>query len=437
MRIGMLTWGSHGDIRPFLALAQGLQAAGHQVSLAICSADGADYRCIASTPGLRIDVLNSPVLTAQEVQQIGATVYTTVNPLTQMKTVMRLLYDPVEELMFATSRRLAADSDLLIGHYFVHVLQTAADEAGVPYASVLLSHAGIPTVHDNPSGLPDFGATGNRLFWWLTRTLLNRVLLHYPNRYRQRLGLAPLRDVLTEAWIAPALTLLAVSPSICKSQPDWPAAVRLCGFLDTPGFQPDGVLPPDLQAFLDAGAAPVYMSFGSWMPKDIERQRATLALLAEAAALAGCRAIIQGPSWEQCGVVSSDQVLYVAAAPHRAVFPHCSAVVHHGGAGTNQATCAAGKPSVVVAHLSEQEHWGRELRRAGIAGKTLRRRSLTAPSLARQLKTVLAQPEMQAKARAIGAAMARENAVATAVQLIEQTFGVVARAVSPPTKETA
>jgi Glycosyltransferase family 28 N-terminal domain len=35
MKIGMLTWGTHGDIRPFLALADGLQAAGHEVHLVI------------------------------------------------------------------------------------------------------------------------------------------------------------------------------------------------------------------------------------------------------------------------------------------------------------------------------------------------------------------------------------------------------------------
>ena len=37
MKIGLLTWGSHGDIRPFLALADGLQADGHEVHLIVSS----------------------------------------------------------------------------------------------------------------------------------------------------------------------------------------------------------------------------------------------------------------------------------------------------------------------------------------------------------------------------------------------------------------
>jgi len=60
------------------------------------------------------------------------------------------------------------------------------------------------------------------------------------------------------------------------------------------------------------------------------------------------------------------------------------AVVHHGGAGTTQSATLAGKPSVIIAHIGEQEYWGTELRRRGIAGKTLWRRRVTAAALARR-----------------------------------------------------
>jgi sterol 3beta-glucosyltransferase/vancomycin aglycone glucosyltransferase len=35
MRIGIQTWGTEGDVRPFIALAGGLSAAGHDVTLAV------------------------------------------------------------------------------------------------------------------------------------------------------------------------------------------------------------------------------------------------------------------------------------------------------------------------------------------------------------------------------------------------------------------
>ena len=35
MKIGIQTWGSEGDVRPFVALAGGLSEAGHEVTLAV------------------------------------------------------------------------------------------------------------------------------------------------------------------------------------------------------------------------------------------------------------------------------------------------------------------------------------------------------------------------------------------------------------------
>jgi UDP:flavonoid glycosyltransferase YjiC (YdhE family) len=422
MKIGMQTWGSHGDIRPFLALAEGLQAAGNEVHLVITCVDSGAYEGIESANGVKISLVASPVLTPAQQEGIGRTAYAIRNPMTQMATILRLCFDPVEDAMFEAARRLCAESDVLIGHYFMHPLQTAAEAAGLPYVSVLLSHAAIPSDFDHPLTMPGAGRRVHRALWWLTRTLLNRTLKHYPDRLRRQVGLPPLKDVVTQVWLSQHLTLAAVSPTICRAQPDWPASVRICGFLDTPNLAIEGQVPPGLAAFLAAGDAPVYMTFGSWMPREVVGQTKALRLLTGAARLAGCRAIIQAPSAAACGFQSDDGILYVAAAPHHTVFPHCSAVVHHGGAGTTQSVMRAGKPSVVVANISEQEHWGRELRRLGIAGRPAKRRSVTAALLARRLRHVLAASAMAERAADVACAMKDEHGVDAAVALVMQAF---------------
>lgn len=423
MRIGMQTWGSHGDIRPFLALAEGLQSRGHAVHLLITCVDSAAYADVRSAAGVKITVLDSPVLNKEEAKRVAETAYSIRNPMTQMATILRMCLDPVEDRMFAAAQCLCLEADLLIGHYFMHPLQTAAEQAGRPYASVLLSHAAVPSAFSHPLGLGMLGRTGNRLLWRVTQAALNRSLLHYPNRLRRALGMPPVRDIVTQCWIAQPLTLLGVSPQICNPQPDWPAAVQACGFLDMPNLALEGSVPPQLAAFLAAGEAPVYMTLGSWMPKDIPGQAATLQLLSEAARLAGCRAIIQSDDAQACGFASSARLLYIRSAPHAAVFPHCAAVVHHGGAGTTQSATLAGVPSIVVAHISEQEHWGRELQRIGVGAAWARRRSMTAPLLARQIGKVQGTPAFRQRADAIAALMRQEDGVARAVALIEQRFG--------------
>jgi UDP:flavonoid glycosyltransferase YjiC (YdhE family) len=422
MKIGMQTWGSHGDIRPFLALAEGLQAAGNEVHLVITCVDSDTYEGMVSDSGVKITVVASPVLAPAQQEIVVRTAYGIRNPMTQMAAILRLCFAPVEDVMFEAARRLCAESDVLIGHYFMHPLQIAAEAAGRPYVSVLLSHAAIPSDFAHPLTGPGAGKRVHRMLWWLTRTLLNRTLKHYPDRLRRQLGMPPLRDVVTQVWLSDYLTLVAVSPAVCRAQPDWPASVKVCGFLDAPGLAMEGQVPAGLARFLAAGDAPVYMTFGSWMPSDLAGQAQALRLLTGAARLAGCRAIIQSPSAQACGFASDDDILYVAAAPHQAIFPHCRAVVHHGGAGTTQAVMRAGKPSIVVANISEQEHWGRELRRLGVAGRPALRRKITAAVLAGRIRDVLAAPSMAARGREIASAMQAEQGVETAVALVMRAF---------------
>jgi len=119
-----------------------------------------------------------------------------------------------------------------------------------------------------------------------------------------------------------------------------------------------------------------------------------------------------------------------AKAPHQAIFPRCRAVVHHGGAGTTQAATLAGKPSVVVANISEQDYWARELRRLGVAGGLARRRSVTAAGLARRIRQVLASPQMTVRAQALADGMRGENGVQEAVAAIMRRFGYKAAPVA-------
>lgn len=422
MRIGMLTWGSHGDIRPFLALADGLQAAGHDVHLVITCLDDTDPERYRSRQGARLTVLAPMALSPEEVQRVAQSIYDIRDPMKQLAALIEQVFLPAEQDMFKAAEALCAESELLVGHFVMYPLQIAAERAGLPYISVLLSHAVVPSAFSHPIGLPGSGKTINRLLWWLTRAFINRAILRHPNRLRHQAGLAPIRDVISQSWLSPLLSLIAVSPQICERQPDWPDSIQVTGFLDMPNIAIEGELSADLARFLESGPPPVFMTFGSWMPPDIPGQTHELELLTRAASMAGYRAIIQSPSPGACGFTSNDQVFYVSAAPHHQVFPQCFAVVHHGGAGTTQSATLAGKPSVIVANISEQEHWCLELHRLGIADKPLTRRKVTPAAIAAQLRHIQSSPSMTEKARAIAHAMRSEDGVAMAVLEINRLF---------------
>lgn len=424
MRIGIQTWGSHGDIRPLMALAGGLRAAGHEVRLLVTNVYRADYDAAAAALDIDLRYVASPVVSDDDdLERIGETIFLETNPLRQARAIISEVFVPVVDQMFEAAQALCGDSDLVIGHHFHYPLRIAAEIAARPYASVMLVHSIIPSRHYPPSGLPNLGGTGNRLSWRLARYLLNKYLKPFADDLRARNGLEPARDFLDDVWTSPRLNLIAVSKVFCRPQDDWPEMSRVCGNFDMPFMTGHDREPPaDLEQFLGQGAPPVYVSFGSATPWRGDPLKAHVRLLSEAAKAAQCRMIVQVPAGSETGLETSSRIKFATAVPHARVFPRCAAAVHHGGAGTSHAATSAGIPSVVVAHTDEQRFWGTELKRIGVGAAPLRRRSLSAAALAGRLSQVLRSPEMKALAQAAAATMRDEGGVGKAVALITETF---------------
>ncbi len=425
MRIGIQTWGSHGDIRPFMALAGGLRAAGHEVTLLVTSVFRADYDAVAAELEIDLRYVASPVISdLDEAEGIGEKVFREANPLRQARAITSEVFFPAADEMFDAAQALCQDSDLVVGHFFHYPLRIAAEIAARPYASVALVHSIISSRSYPPAGLPDLGRLGNRLSWRLARYLFNRYLKPFADDLRVRNGLAPARDLLDDVWTSPDLNLIAVSAVFCRRRDDWGENHQVCGHFGMPRMSGhDHELTPDLERFLDHGTPPVFATFGSATPWRGDALDRHIELLADAARAAQCRMIVQLPTMPDAARKTPSSIHFVTALPHARVFPRCAAVVHHGGAGTTHAATLAGVPSVVVAHTEEQRFWCNQLRRIGVAPAPLLWRSLTAPALARRLSQVLGSPSMKDRVQAAAAIMRAEDGVGTAVALIARTFG--------------
>ena len=224
---------------------------------------------------------------------------------------------------------------------------------------------------------------------------------------------------MTQTWASKTLNLVIVSPSICPTPKDWDTKHNVCGFLNPPEDQATDEPPKGLEEFIAAGDPPVYFTFGSMMLHDLNYIQEALDIWAETVRKVGRRAIFQLPYDDLSVFKTDDNVFKVQRSPYKTIFPKCSLIVHHGGAGTTQSSILSGRPSVVVAHMADQFFWGAELERLGVAGRTQTRKGLTPEKLAKSIKQVLANPDMSKRAKAIGVVMAKENGVDTAVRLIE------------------
>ncbi|WP_374662358.1 hypothetical protein [Inhella sp.] len=89
MRIDLQTWGSHGDIRPFVALAAGLQAAGHQVRLVVTCVDSRRYEALRAQAIFDLRVVASPVVAdAQTLQAVGERIVAERDGIRQTRQVI-------------------------------------------------------------------------------------------------------------------------------------------------------------------------------------------------------------------------------------------------------------------------------------------------------------------------------------------------------------
>ncbi|MBU0673414.1 MAG: hypothetical protein KJ950_02070 [Proteobacteria bacterium] len=423
MKIGIQTWGSDGDIRPFAALAGGLVAAGHQVTLVYTSFDNKDYSALAGTMGFQIRRAHDHFdLSEVVLAKLTRGVMKERIPLRQLQIIMDEFYVPAIDEMYRASQRLCSENDLVIGHWIIHTLIAAAEKAPTPYISVMLNHGGIPSRFLTPIGLPNVGQWFNPIWWRLVNLIVNWGLKPYFEPLRKKEGLPLPADIMGEGWESKLLNLIAVSPTLCPRPPDWGEHHQICGFFNMPEQAEPWEVPGALRDFLGAGPTPIYLTFGSLMPILEQELRETLALMVEAVKQAGCRAIIQSSLAGAGDFCSNERIYHLSKVPHQRIFPLCAVIVHHGGAGTTQTATRAGIPSIVVEHIVDQVLWGNELQRRGIAPKVLHRRSLTPRKLAEAIRVVLASSRMREQAVTIGAALDHEDGVEKAILLIEKAM---------------
>jgi UDP:flavonoid glycosyltransferase YjiC (YdhE family) len=417
----MMTWGSDGDIRPFCALAGGLAARGHLVTLAVASVDNKDYSSLAQAMNFRVIPACSKFdYSPQEADEMILRIVRTRNLPTQFKLLMDGAFEPKVEEMLTSAIELCQGSDLIIGHVALHPLFTAAEKMGAPIIAVSPFPAFYRTKYASPEGTPNLGPWLNPLLWKLVEIGGHWMMGPYINRVRKLCGLPLSLGVMRDFWESDRLNLICASPSLCVRYPDWKDSVQIPGFFDVPDSAEKWELPDDLASFLDNGEPPVYFTFGSFTAFGID---ANVRLMAGAAKLLGRRAIIQA-FWENASYVPDIPGVYlVRKVPHHRIFPRCSLVVHHGGAGTTQSSLFCGRPSVVVAHAFDQFFWARRLHELGVGGEPLQKRTITAEKLASVIQNALGKREMWDKARELGEAMKRENGVSRAVDMIERRMG--------------
>jgi sterol 3beta-glucosyltransferase len=395
--IVVLTAGSTGDVEPFAALAARLAGRGHRVTFAadagferLAPGHGvefapirADFQSLVPTPGGKRPSVRDDVF-----------------------PVMRGMLE--DSWTVAKARQ----PDAIVAHDKTLGAPHIAERLGIPHVRALTVPMLTPT-REFP--LPamvrhDIGGFLNRASYRLVG-LLSRPYAGLIRSWREeQLGIAARGKPP-----APARTLYCYSPSLVPTPRDWPPDAIATGYWLREG-DGDEPVDPGLEAFVAAGAPPVYVGFGSSVGSDPARLGRTLT---EALREVGARAVI-ATGWGGLREVPMDgDTMVVEGAPHRWLFPRVAAVVHHGGAGTTAAGLLAGRPTVVCPFQGDQHFWGAAVHRAGAGPEPIPARKLAAANLAAAVHAASEDPGIQARASDLSQRMGREDGAGRASEQIE------------------
>ncbi|MDG4770207.1 glycosyltransferase [Solwaraspora sp. WMMD792] len=420
VRVLIVTVGSRGDVQPYLALGTGLQAAGHDVTLATC----ARFRSFVTDHGLVYGHLGDDILQLLDSAAGRAAMEDTTGLLGSIRTNIRLARqaNPINRGLLADVWQAArqADPDVIVYHPKALAGPHVAEKLGVPAVQAVPVPMSVATGDFPMIGMPalPLGRRYNRLTYRLAGAGY-RMYDGMVNTFRQEtLGLARSSGAALATRLPdgrPIPVLHAISGHVVPRPADWPGHAQLTGYWfldDATGWQP----PAELIDFLDAGDPPVYIGFGSMAGRDPRRlTRAVTAALR----LANVRGVV-ATGWGGLDAADlPDTVLPITQAPHDWLFPRVSAVVHHGGAGTTAAALRAGRPSVICPFILDQFFWGRRVAALGAGSAPVPQSTLTGQRLAAAIRQVTTDADIQEAAAGLGRRITAEDGVASAVARIE------------------
>ena len=418
MKVLLTTFGSLGDLHPYIAVGKGLRERGHSVTLATSEV----YRAKVGGEGLgfhavRPDlggVIDSPEAIRKAFHRRTGTEY-----------VSRSMVMPFLEGSFEDTLAAARDADLLVGHPLAFATPVVADLLGKPWVSVALAPLSLFSAEDLPaiSGVPVPEWLSMPRFWrffWKFARFMTRQWGEPVQRLRTRLGLPrgahPIVDGTLSQWGAQGW----FSRVLGEPQRDWPTNLTVTGFPFYDRLEAGSAIGAELGRFLDAGPAPVVFTLGSSAVFDAGQFYEESA---RAARIAGVRAVLlTGRDGRyRLAAEPGDSVFVTEYAPYSELLPHAAATVHQGGVGTTAQALRAGRPMIVVPYSHDQPDNARRVAKLGVA-RVVRRSQYRAERVAGELKRLLSEPYGVAAGRA-GRVVAEEDGVRGACQGIEDLVG--------------
>jgi UDP:flavonoid glycosyltransferase YjiC (YdhE family) len=402
-RIVLTSFGSYGDLNPYIGLGIALKRRGHAAALAVPQV----YRELVAAEGLEFHGVRPdlPIDDHDLTRRI-------MDPAKGTEVLFRELLLPGLKDGYTDLMEACTGADLLVTHPATMAGPIVAEQRGGVWASSVLAPMSFFSVTDPvvPPPAPWVHGLLARSVW-LSRgfvSLTHRITRPWAEpvqRMRESLGLKRSANPILDGQHSPHLVLAMFSREIAEPQPDWPPNVVITGPVLYNGAAAAG-LAEELEHFLGEGPPPIVFTLGT---SAVEAAGSFYDVSAQAARRLGRRAVLLiGRHAHNRPRGAGSDVLAIEYAPHATLFPRAVAIVHQGGVGTTHQALASGKPTLVVPWAHDQPDNAKRVARLGVS-RTLFPKRYTEANVVRELGRLIADGACASRASDIGARVRAEQ----------------------------
>ncbi|KAH8921875.1 glycosyltransferase family 1 protein [Atractiella rhizophila] len=432
LKFTCLTIGSRGDVQPYIALAKGLIAEGHQVRIA----SHGEYREWVEGHGIEFRECGG-----DPAELMKLSVDNGMFSVSFLREGIAKFRGWLDELLVSTweacqgTEVLIESPSTMAGIHISEALQ-------IPYFRAFTMPWTRTRAYPHAFAVPDhkMGGSYNYMTYTLIDTVFWKATAGQVNRWRRKtLGLGPTNMEKMAQDKVPFL--YNFSTALVPPPLDWHEWVHVTGYWNL--SNPDDSkthkwTPPDtLVAFLSRAEQEnkkvVYIGFGSIVVQD---PVALTNSIVEGVSKAGVMAIVS-KGWsdrmlktdtvealeeskiqeeKEKNILDENPNIYnVKSIPHDWLFPRIHAAVHHGGAGTTGASLRNGLPTIIRPFFGDQFFWADRVESMGIG---LGIKKVTVDNLVHALKIATTDERMIGRAKSVGEQLRAEDGVATAIETI-------------------
>lgn len=401
MKILISPHGTHGDLRPLIALGIELEKRDHDVTFSGNLADTPfiekhGYKNIAANFDLKDDIKN-------------------FHNCKSVKKRMEILFKSLDHHAVSLFE-VAKDFNLIIGSGYQLLGSTIAEFHDIPYFHIIHSSNVLPSDSQPPieSRYIKYPKFINRILWNNKRRIYRKYVLPYINKVREERKL-PLITNVDDIFVKNKI--LSVNKTLSQIPDDVKFYIPHTDYWH---LYEKEVLDEDLVTFIKSGVSPVYIGFGS-MPNKVGNSLKNVVkdLLKTTQLRFLLSSSIAGLDFED-----NNRVHVIGDVPHSRLFPELSLVVHHGGAGTTNTALLSGIPQIIIPQMGDQYYFAKRIYELEIGSKPVDINKID-KELSRRIVEILSDRKYRQKAQFLANSASQRGGVREAATFIEKTIGKV------------